>query len=159
MTTQALPPRVTRRLAARSRIAIIRAEYNAEITTSLETACVATLRSAGVPSSGLDRFTVPGCFEIPIMAQRVARKRRYDAIIALGAVIRGGTRHFELVAAECARGIMNVSLRHDVPVVFEVLAVYNRRDALRRAGDNRMNKGIEAAATALSLLAQLDSLK
>jgi len=92
------------------------------------------------------------------MAQRLALKRKYDVIIALGAVIRGDTFHFELVATECARGVMDVSLRHNVPIVFEVLAVYHRRDAVRRAGPNRLNKGLEAAAAALALLTQLDSL-
>jgi 6,7-dimethyl-8-ribityllumazine synthase len=80
-------------------------------------------------------------------------------LIALGAVIRGDTYHFELVVNECAHGIMNVSLRHDVPIIFEVLATYNRRDALRRAGNNKFNKGIEAAQAALSLLATLGSAR
>lgn len=94
----------------------------------------------------------PRLLRDPLLAQRLARRRRYDVLIALGAVIRGDTYHFELVAGECARGIMDVSLRHDVPIVFEVLAVYRRRDALRRAGNNRLNKGIEAAAAALAWL-------
>jgi len=86
------------------------------------------------------------------MAQRLARRRRYDVLIALGVVIRGKTHHFELVTRECARGIMQVSLAHDLPVVFEVIAAYNRRDAQRRAGPDRFNRGLEAAQTALSLL-------
>jgi 6,7-dimethyl-8-ribityllumazine synthase len=73
-------------------------------------------------------------------------------------VVRGDTYHFELVANECARGIMDVSLRNDIPVIFEVLAVDTLRDALRRAGDNRMNKGLEAASAALAMLASLDSI-
>ncbi len=143
-----------RRLAA-ARIAIIRAEFNADITASLERACTAELSARGVARTQLDHYSVPGCFEIPLMAQRLALTGRYAVIIALGAVIRGDTYHFELVANECARGVMDVALRHNVPVVFEVLAVDRRRDAKRRAGKNRMNKGVEAAATALALLAQL----
>ena len=85
--------------------------------------------------------------------------KKYDAMVALGAVIKGVTYHFELVVNECARGIMDVSLRHDVPIIFEVLATYNKRDALRRAGHNKSNKGIEAAQTALSLLAALSSVR
>ncbi|MEJ2008239.1 MAG: 6,7-dimethyl-8-ribityllumazine synthase [Acidobacteriota bacterium] len=145
--------------ASRVRVGIIRAEYNREITLSLEKKCVETLLAAGVAEKNLDQFAVPGCFEIPIVAQRLASKKRYDALIALGAVIRGDTYHFELVVNECARGIMDVTLRHDVPVIFEVLATYNRRDALRRAGNNKFNKGIEAAQAALSLLATLGSVK
>jgi len=158
MKTESSIPRIPRALAARSRIALIRAEFNADITTSLEQACVTALRTAGIPLARIDRFTVPGCFEIPLMAQRLAKKRHYDVLIALVAVIRGDTYHFELVANECARGIMDVSLRHDIPIVFEVLAVYRRRDAVRRAGPNRLNKGLEAAAAALSMLARLESI-
>jgi 6,7-dimethyl-8-ribityllumazine synthase len=158
MRTRAFPQRIPAKVAARLRIAVVRAEFNSEITESLESACVAALESAGIPGARVERFRVPGCFEIPIMSQRLARRRRYDAIIALGAVIKGDTFHFELVASECARGVMKVSLKHDIPIIFEVLAVYNRRDALRRAGKNGMNKGIEAAGAALSVLGQLRGL-
>lgn len=150
---------VTRGSASRLRLAIIRAEYNREITLSLEKKCVETLLAAGVIAKNIDTFTVPGCFEIPIFAQRLASMKRYDALIALGAVIRGDTYHFELVVNECAKGVMQVILRYNVPIIFEVLATYNRRDALRRAGNNRFNKGIEAAKTALSLLATLSSAR
>jgi 6,7-dimethyl-8-ribityllumazine synthase len=150
--------RLPRELARRARVAVIRAEFNSDITASLEKACLAELRAAGVGAGRTDRFSVPGCLELPIMAQRIARRGRHDVIIALGAVIRGDTYHFELVASECARGIMEVSLRHDIPVIFEVLAVYKRRDALRRASNNRLNKGVEAASAALAILAGLEAV-
>jgi 6,7-dimethyl-8-ribityllumazine synthase len=159
MRTRTIPKRHSAKLVMGLRIAVITAEFNPEITGNLEKACIGALTQAGVPVARVERFSVPGCFEIPIMCQRLARKGRYDAIIALGAVIKGDTFHFELVASECARGVMAVSLKHDVPIIFEVLAVYNRRDALQRAGNNRMNKGIEAAGTALSVLAQLRGVK
>lgn len=152
MRARAIPRSLPRALASRARIAVIRAQFNAQVTGSLERACLAELKAAGVPDSRVERFAAPGCFEIPLVAQRLARRRRYDVIIALGAVIRGDTYHFELVANECARAIMDVSLRHDTPIIFEVLAVYSMRDARRRAGNNRMNKGIEAAAAALAML-------
>lgn len=148
-----------RKNVSRLRIAIIRGEYNREITLSLEKKCVETLQAAGISLKNIRSFAVPGCFEIPIAAQRLAAQQKYDALIALGAVIKGDTYHFELVVNECARGIMDVSLRHDVPIIFEVLATYNRRDAERRAGNNKFNKGIEAAQTALSLLAILSSAR
>lgn len=151
--------KVPKALGSRLRIAIVRAEFNPRITESLERACMATLVSAGIPASRVERFRVPGCFEIPIMAQRLARTRRYDALIALGAVIRGDTLHFELIAAECARGVMEVSLKFDIPVIFEVLAVYRLRDAQLRSGDNAMNKGVEAAQAALSLLGRIEELR
>ena len=136
----------------RVRIGIIRSEYNSDLTRQLATNCRRELLAAGLATAQIDEFTVPGCFEIPLMAQRLARRRRYNVLIALGVVIRGKTHHFELVTRECARGIMQVSLAHDVPVVFEVIAAYNRRDAQRRAGPDRFNRGLEAAQTALSLL-------
>jgi 6,7-dimethyl-8-ribityllumazine synthase len=155
--TNAPNPALARKNVSRFRIAIIRGEYNREITLSLEKKCVETLLAAGVPEKNLRIFAVPGCFEIPFLAQRLASRKKYDAMIALGAVIKGDTYHFELVVNECARGIMDVLLRHDVPIIFEVLATYNKRDAVRRAGNNKFNKGIEAAQTALSLLATLNS--
>jgi len=157
--SQAPVASLARKQVSRFRLGIIRAEYNREITLSLEKKCVETLLAAGLAEKNIRVFAVPGCFEIPILAQRLAMDKKYDALIALGSVIRGDTYHFELVVNECARGIMDVSLRHDVPIIFEVLATYNRRDALRRAGNNKSNKGIEAAQTALSLLAALSSAK
>jgi 6,7-dimethyl-8-ribityllumazine synthase len=146
-------------LLRRARVALIRAEYNAEITHSLEEKCLQGLREAEMAETQVDRYSVPGCFEIPLLAQQLAARGQHDAIIALGAVIQGETLHFDLVARECARGAMEVSLRHGVPVIFEVLATKNRRDALRRAGNNRMNKGFEAAQAAVAMLSVLDRLR
>ncbi|MGH9395807.1 MAG: 6,7-dimethyl-8-ribityllumazine synthase [Terriglobia bacterium] len=151
-------PPVSAKRVRRARIAIIRAKYNPAITRSLEEKCVQGLREAGVRADHIECFAVPGCFEIPLVAQRLAARKRYDALIALGAVIRGETLHFELVANECARGVMAVSLKHNVPVIFEVLTTRNRRDALARAGNNRLNKGYEAAQAALAMLATLERL-
>lgn len=137
------------------RIGIIRAEYNREITESLEAKCLEGLRAAGLAPEQIERCSVPGCFEIPLAAQRLAATGRFDALIALGAVIRGETLHFDLVANECARGVMKVSLKFDLPIIFEVLATKNRRDAAARAGNNRSNKGFEAARAALASLAAL----
>ncbi|MGH9406599.1 MAG: 6,7-dimethyl-8-ribityllumazine synthase [Terriglobia bacterium] len=142
-----------------SRVAIIRAEYNAEITRGLEAKCLEGLREGGIRRDHIECYEVPGCFEIPLLAQRLAALKRFDLMIALGAVVRGETLHFELVANECARGVMAVTLKHNVPVIFEVLATYNRRDALRRAGNNRLNKGFEAAQAALATLATLRRLE
>lgn len=152
-------PALARIDVSRFRIGIIRGEYNPKITMSLEKKCVETLLASGIPKKNIRNFAVPGCFEIPILAQRLATQKKYDALIALGAVIKGDTYHFELVVNECARGIMDVSLRHDIPVIFEVLATYNERDAARRAGNNKFNKGIEAAQTALCLLAALSNAR
>lgn len=140
------------------RIAIVRAEYNAEITRSLQDKCLQGLCEGGLRKEQIECYEVPGCFEIPLAAQRLAALKRFDALIALGAVIRGGTLHFELVASECARGVMEVSLKSNIPIIFEVLATNNRSDARARAGGNRLNKGYEAAQAALSVLAALDRI-
>jgi 6,7-dimethyl-8-ribityllumazine synthase len=147
------------RVLRRARVALICAEYNQEITHSLQEKCLQGLREAGVSENRIDSYSVPGCFEIPLLAQVLAGRRQHDALIALGAVIEGETLHFDLVARECARGVMDVALRHHVPVIFEVLATRNRRDALRRAGNNRRNKGFEAAQAAVAMLSALDQLK
>ncbi|HEX5483885.1 MAG TPA: 6,7-dimethyl-8-ribityllumazine synthase [Terriglobia bacterium] len=143
----------------RVRIGIIRAEYNAEITQSLEAKCLQGLQEAGLSRRQINCYSVPGCFEIPIFAQKVAARKKYDLLIALGAVIRGDTLHFELVANECARGVMEVSLKFNIPIVFEVLATHSHRDAARRAGNNRLNKGFEAARAAVTMLAALEGIR
>lgn len=147
------------RLLRRARIALIRAEYNPEITHNLEEKCLQGLKEAGVAETQIDSYSVPGCFEIPLLAQRLAARRHHDALIALGAIIRGETLHFDLVARECARGVMEVSLKYGIPVIFEVLATKNRRDALRRAANDRLNKGFEAAQAAVVMLSVLDRLR
>lgn len=149
-------PAIRASRAGAVRIAIVRAEYNSEITRRLEEKCVEGLLEGGCRRDHIESILVPGCFEIPLVANRLAAKNRYDALIALGAVIQGETLHFELVANQCSRGVMDVSLRHGIPVIFEVLATRNRRDALRRAGNNRWNKGFEAARAALATIAALD---
>lgn len=143
---------------SRVRIAVIRAEYNPEITHRLESKCLQGLEEAGIALHQVDCYSVPGCFEIPLIAQKIAAHKRHHALIALGAVIRGETLHFDLVARECARGVMEVALRYGVPVIFEVLATENRQDALRRAGNNRSNKGFEAAQSALAMLTALERI-
>ncbi|MGH9377822.1 MAG: 6,7-dimethyl-8-ribityllumazine synthase [Terriglobia bacterium] len=157
--TEIAPRSLSPRQLRRARIAIIRAEYNDEITRSLEAKCLEGLKEAGLRADQVERHNVPGCFEIPLAAQRLAARKRFDVLIALGAVIRGETLHFELVANECARGVMEVSLKFNLPVIFEVLATKNRRDALARAANNRLNKGFEAAQSALAALASLGRIE
>ena len=112
-----------------------------------------------IPPAVVDSFAVPGALEIPVCASIISKKKIYDAIIAIGAVIKGETYHFELVANECGRGCMNVALESGTPVIFEVLCVNNIRQAKARAGNNDKNKGIEAAITALKMLQVLFQVK
>jgi 6,7-dimethyl-8-ribityllumazine synthase len=114
----------------------------------------------GVSESQITIIRAPGAFEIPLVAQKVAQRGEYAAIIALGAVIRGGTPHFEYVAGECTKGLAQVSMEFGVPVAFGVLTVDSIEQAIERSGTKAGNKGGEAALSALemvSLLAQLDA--
>lgn len=100
----------------------------------------------------------PGAFELPIVVQKLAASKKYDAIIALGAVIRGGTPHFEYVAGECVKGIAQVSLQYSIPVSFGVLTVDTLEQAIERAGTKAGNKGAEAALSAIEMVSLFNSL-
>lgn len=145
------------------RLGIICARWNDVITRRMLTGVWAELESAGVAADDVDLVWVPGAFEIPLAAKAMAATGRYDAVIALGCVIRGDTAHFEYVAGPAATGILQAQLDTGVPIVFGVLTVENRRQALVRSvvdgdvvGDN---KGAEAAATALEMIQALDVIR
>lgn len=140
---------------AADRFAIISTQWNPVIVDSLVEAAERTLCLRGVAAEHIDQVTVPGAFEIPLMAQTLARTGRYAGVVALGAVIKGDTAHFEYVAGECAQGIAEVALREGLPVGFGVLATYDLQQALDRAGPNDENKGVEAASAVLDLLNML----
>ena len=114
-----------------------------------------TLRRHGVKDSQLTIVRAPGAFEIPLVCQRIAKQGNVDAIIALGAVIRGGTPHFEYVAGECTKGIAQVSLEHGIPISFGVLTVDSIEQAVERSGTKAGNKGAEAALSALEMVSLL----
>jgi 6,7-dimethyl-8-ribityllumazine synthase len=143
---------------ARRRIAIVAARYNEQITARLVEGARGGLDAHGVASDDIDLVWVPGAFEIPLVARRLAEGGRHDAVICLGAVIRGETAHFDLVANEAARGVAAVSLDSGVPVIFEVLATDDLAQAEARAGGPHGNKGWEAAASALEMVAVLEAL-
>ena len=134
-----------------TRIALVVSLYNRALTESLEKKCIETLVESGVKKDNIGVFYAPGAFEIPLACKRLAKQKKYAAIIALGVIIKGDTYHFELIARECARGVMEVMLRHEVPIVFEVLAG-EKEDMEKRARDDAYNKGIEAAEAAVQIL-------
>lgn len=136
-------------------IAIVSSMFQKEVSLHLEKNCVKTLSEKGVGDDQITIVHVPGSLEIPLAAKKLAKKEIYDAIIVFGAIHKGKTYHFELVANECARGCMDVSLDYEIPVIFEVLAVYDIKDALKRATRKDENRGVEAALTALSIIATL----
>ena len=150
--------KIPRTVLDKARIAIVRAQFNTLLTESLEKHCLATLLEHGVKKGQILQFQVPGSLEIPIVAQNIAKTKKADIIIALGVVIKGDTYHFEIVANECARGCMDVALKYNVPIIFEVIPVYNLAQAKKRAGNNNQNKGREAALAALKMLNVMSQL-
>ena len=142
-----------------ARFAIVVARFNEFIVDSLQQGALQTLTRHGVPQSNLSIFKVPGAFELPLVARRVARQREYDAIISLGAVIRGATPHFDYVASQCASGLARISLDEDIPVIFGVLTTNTIEEAIERAGSKSGNKGSDAAMTALEMVSLLRTLE
>ena len=133
------------------RIGVALARFNQAVTDRLLAGALEALVH-GVADDAIDVVLVPGAFELPLCAERMAATGRYDALVCLGAVVRGETPHFEYVAGEAARGIADVARRHDVPVAFGVLTTDTIEQALARAGGERGNKGYEAAVTALEMV-------
>lgn len=131
---------------------IIVSRFNSFVVESLLNGAVDALKRHGVDENDMQIVRVPGAFEMPLAAQRVAAKKQFDAIIALGAVIRGGTPHFEYVAGECTKGLANVSANYDVPVAFGVLTVDTIEQAIERSGTKAGNKGVEAAMSAIEMV-------
>lgn len=151
-------PEFTSRLRAVGRVAILVSRYNELITRRLLDGALACCDEAGVARGDVDVVWVPGAFELPVAAAAAAGTRRYACLVAIGAVVRGDTPHFEYVAGEAARGLNAVAVAHALPVGFGVLTVDTMQQALDRAGGGAGNKGHEAAAAALGaadVIAQL----
>ncbi|MBU1436338.1 MAG: 6,7-dimethyl-8-ribityllumazine synthase [Gammaproteobacteria bacterium] len=147
-------------LAAKGKkFAIVVARFNSFIVESLLDGALDTLKRVGdVAENDITVVRIPGAFELPLAVQKVAASGKYDGIIALGAVIRGGTPHFEYVAGECVKGIAQVSMQFSVPVAFGVLTVESIEQAVERAGTKMGNKGGEAAMSALEMVNVLAQL-
>jgi 6,7-dimethyl-8-ribityllumazine synthase len=141
------------------RIALVAARFNSFIVESLVAGAVDILLRHGIDESSIELVRVPGAFEMPLAAQRLAASERYEGIIALGAVIRGATHHFEYVAGECVKGLAKVSLEHDIPVGFGVLTVDSIEQAVERSGTKAGNKGVEATLSVLEMISLLRRLE
>jgi 6,7-dimethyl-8-ribityllumazine synthase len=139
--------------------AIVVSRWNEFITSKLLGGAMDALRRHGVPEERIDLAWAPGAFEIPIVAQRLARSGRYGAVICLGAVIRGATPHFDYVAAEVSKGIARVALDTGVPVLFGVLTTDTIEQAIERAGTKAGNKGFEAAVGAIEMASLLSAVE
>jgi 6,7-dimethyl-8-ribityllumazine synthase len=141
------------------RFALIVARFNDTITGRMLEGALDTLRRSGVDmDTDVEVFWVPGAFELPIAAQRVARTGRFQAIVALGCVIRGGTPHFDFVAGQAASGLTSVSLSANLPVCFGVLTTDNIEQALARSGTKMGNKGHEATISAIEMVNLLQAV-
>jgi 6,7-dimethyl-8-ribityllumazine synthase len=140
------------------RLAIVAGRFNGQVTAPLLDGALATLAEHGIPADQVPVHWVPGAFEIPLAAKRLAASGTVDAVVCLGAVIRGDTAHFEYVAGPCAAGIAQAAIDTGVPIAFGVLTTNDEAQALERAGGAAGNKGAEAAATALEMAALLRTL-
>jgi len=136
------------------RIGIVQARFNAPVTNKLAESCIAELQALGVELKHIRHITVPGALEVPIALQALARSRDYDALIALGCIIRGETYHFELVANESGAGVTRVALDNDVPIANAVLTVENDAQAWERAEE----KGRDAARVAIEMANLMEDL-
>jgi 6,7-dimethyl-8-ribityllumazine synthase len=140
------------------RIAVVVSRFHEQVTAKLLDGALTGLRSHGVADDAVDVAWVPGAFEIALVAKRMASTGAYDAVICLGAVVRGETAHFDLIAAEAARGAAEVGRDTGIPVIFEVLATETLAQAEARAGGEHGNKGWDAAGAALEMADLLDRL-
>ena len=141
------------------RVGIVVARFNESVTRPLLDGAREGLTRLGVAADAIDVAWTPGCFEIPLVARRLADTGRYDAVICLGAVIRGETPHFEYVAGQAAAGIARVSLDTGLPVIFGVLTTETLEQAINRAGAKAGNKGFDAALTAVEMASLLRNLR
>jgi 6,7-dimethyl-8-ribityllumazine synthase len=137
---------------------IVASRFNEFITSKLVGGALDALKRHGVPDDAVTIAWAPGSFELPLVAQKMAESGKYDAVIALGAVIRGATPHFDYVAAEAAKGIGQVTLKTGLPVIFGILTTDSIEQAIERAGTKSGNKGADAAMAAIEMVHLLEQL-
>lgn len=139
-------------VAKGTRIGIVVSRFNEFISSKLLEGALDCLKRHDIKESDIEMAWVPGAFEIPLIASKMAKSKKYDAIICLGSVIRGTTSHYDYVCAEVSKGIASVSLQSDLPVIFGVLTTDNIEQAVERAGTKAGNKGFDAALTAIEMV-------
>lgn len=145
-------------VAGKARVAIVAARFNEFITSKLVGGALDALRRHGMEEDNITLAWVPGAFEIPLAAKKLASREDIDAVICLGAVIRGSTPHFDYVCAEASKGVAQVSLTSGKPVIFGVLTTENIEQAVERAGTKAGNKGFDAAVSAIEMLNLMEAL-
>ncbi len=138
-------------LAEGKKFAIIASRFNDFITDRLVSGAVDALTRCGANDADIDIVKVPGAFEVPLLSQKMAEKNRYDAVICLGAIIRGSTPHFDYVCAEASKGIATVSMKYNIPVIFGIITTDTIEQAIERAGTKAGNKGWSSAMSAVEM--------
>lgn len=141
-----------------ARFCIVASRFNGFIVDHLVAGAVDALLRHGAKKEDIHLVKTPGAYELPLALQKAAASKRYDAIVAVGAVIRGATPHFDYVAGECVKGISSISLRHEIPIAFGVLTVDTIEQAIERAGTKAGNKGAEAALSAIEMVNLLNKM-
>ena len=149
-TNHPTPPAVD--LPADVRVGVVAARFNAHIVDELLRGCVERLKQAGVDEARIAIHRVPGAFELPVAAKLLAATKRVQAVICLGCVVRGDTPHFDYVAGEAARGIMQVGISESIPVIFGVLTTNTEQQALDRAGGSHSHAGVNSADAAIEMI-------
>lgn len=139
------------------KVAIVRSNYHQDLTKSLERSCRKHLIASGVAEENITTFEVPGSWEIPLTTKNIAKSKKFDGIVTFGIIIKGETYHFEILAEESARALMDISLKFNVPITFEILTTYNLKQAQKRS-TGKYNKGKEAAKTLLETIKTLSKI-
>ena len=140
------------------KIAIVVSRFNASITDALLTGCLTRLSELAVDTTTVPVTEVPGAVELPLVAQQYAQKGGYQAVICLGAVIRGETSHYDYVCQQASQGCQQVALAHNIPIIFGVLTTENRQQANDRIGGSHGHKGVDAADAAVEMIQVMESL-
>ena len=143
---------------SKKKFALVAGRFNSFVVEHLITGAKEALLKHGADEADIELYYVPGAFEIPLALKKIANTKKFDAIVALGAVIRGGTPHFEYVAGECVKGISMVSLEYETPIAFGVLTVDTVEQAVERSGANSENKGAEAAESVIRMISLLEKI-
>ena len=140
---------------AKLRIAIVQSTYHAELNGNMTNYCREVFIQNNIPEENIDVYYAAGTWEVALITDALAKSKRFDAIVAFGIIIKGDTYHFDLIADETARALMNTMINYQIPVAYEILAVYHYDQAVARASDNEYNKGIEAGNAILKTLKTL----
>jgi 6,7-dimethyl-8-ribityllumazine synthase len=159
LKNQTVKPLFNKNQTKNFKIAIVKTDYYIENISLLEKYAVSTLVKNGVQKDKIKSFIAPGSWEIPLLAQKIAQSKKFDAIIAFGIIVKGETYHFKMIANECSHALMQISLNYNIPIAIEILAVFDKKQAEERAGDNNLNKGIEGAIAVLKTLLEINKIK